>query len=285
MRILIYAGFAPSRDQVLAYSAPLVRAVARSVTLVAGGGSAGHDALRDAVTRLDLPVDMSRELLSLEGEPWDVLRHVAGMRNFDLVIFGRFQRPLQRFLLGQRSKFLAQHLPPSVLRVQGRGGSIQRILLASGGDSHTLANTRLIVPLARAIGASVTLLHVRSQQSLIFEGFEREVLEVERSGEQHTLSEVQMLAAAAAIFERAGVNAVIEVRQGSVIETVVDACDDHDLLICGTHESSNLLDRVLLENLTGDLLDMSPIPVLVVRSVNVQEPAVPRVRPESADLP
>jgi nucleotide-binding universal stress UspA family protein len=40
----------------------------------------------------------------------------------------------------------------------------------------------------------------------------------------------------------------------------------YDLLVIGAHRVASALDRILLEDITGDLLDISPLPVLVVKN-------------------
>ena len=39
----------------------------------------------------------------------------------------------------------------------------------------------------------------------------------------------------------------------------------YDMLAIGAHRVTSALDRILLEDITGDLLDNSPLPVLVVK--------------------
>lgn len=264
MRIMIYAGPAPARDQLLAYAAPLVRHLASAVTLVTGGGSGNEPLLNAAAERLDLPGDLPRLLLAYEGDPADVLMTAADQHAHDLVLMGRLQPRLRRLLRGQRSKLLAQRLEPAVLRVQGRAGPVRRILMASGGDDGTLDNARWISRLAAPLGAQVTILHVISQQSLFFEGF----ADGSRSVEEFiagSSTEATVLREAAALLSDAGVPTSVLGRTGSVIDVVVEEARGHDLLAIGAHRSGSPLDNFLIANLAGELLDLSPVPVLITK--------------------
>ena len=55
MRILLYAGPAPSRESVIEYAAPIVQRCATALTLVTGGGAARQALLDDAARRLPVP--------------------------------------------------------------------------------------------------------------------------------------------------------------------------------------------------------------------------------------
>lgn len=264
MRILLYAGPAPTRDQVLAYSAPIVQRAATALTLVTGGGTSNAPLLDDALTQLDLPGELPCKLLSLAGEAEEALYEAARQEHHDLAICGRLQAPLRRLVFGQRSKLIARQLDPAVLRVSGRTAPIQRILLATAGGSQTLHQAFLLSRLARPLGASVTLLHVLSQQLLYFDGFEAEVLTIPLFLESD-LPEAQMLQKAAAILNQHQVPTNICVKIGPIVETILRAASEYDLLVIGNHHSSTPMERILFRDLADDLLDLSPLPVMVTR--------------------
>ncbi|HEX9371902.1 MAG TPA: universal stress protein, partial [Roseiflexaceae bacterium] len=178
---------------------------------------------------------------------------------------------LGRLLPGAHSKVIARQLEPSVLRVHGQVRPIRRILLASGGDFHTLGDASVAAQIAGPLGASVTMLHVLSQQSVVFEGFpgRRNLVEpflAGRSPEASTLRE------AAALLAARGVSARVKGRVGPVLDEILAELriGSYDLLVIGAHRVASALDRILLEDVTEDLLDVSPLPVLVVKGA--QEP-------------
>lgn len=264
MDVLVYAGPAPSRDEVLAFSAPIIRHSATAVTLLTGGGHSNFHLLEETARRLELPDELPRTMLALDGDASVALLQATSRHSYDLSIFGRFQPTLRRLIHGQRSKLIAQEIQPAVLRVQGRVGPLRRILLASGGDQQTLHHARLVAKLAALLEAKVTLLHVHSQQLLYFDGFEAEPLTMELFLESD-LPEAAVLREAAGILGRHEVPVELCGRVGAVLDAIVEEARGHDLLVIGSHRASSPLDRILLKDITSDLLDISPVPVLVAR--------------------
>lgn len=255
MRLLIYVGHSPSREDVIGFSAQLVERVAASLTLLAAEGQ--RALLEDAAARLG----GAPELRLLPGSAQQAILAAAAEHAYDMVVFGRLNRPLVRLLPGRarRGRAIAERLEPSVLRVVGAPHPIRRILLASGGDHHTLRTARVVARLAGPLGAEVTLLHVVSQQPLVFAGF---------GGRPQPQPEPpDALREAAALLGEAGVPTRTVVRNGPVIEEVLAElrAGSYDLLVIGAHRVASALDRVLLEDISGDLLDVAPLPTLVVK--------------------
>jgi nucleotide-binding universal stress UspA family protein len=266
MKVLIYVGPAPSRDLVLQFSAQIVQKVATAVTLVTGGGDERRPLLDQAIERLRPTQDMPVTVRVLPGDAQSAILMAAREQSYDMVVVGRLHQPLGRLLPGAHSKAIAQRLEPSVLRVHGPARPIQRILLASGGDYHTFDDASITARLAAPLGASATLLHVLSQQSLVFEGFPRHRIRVEdflagSSPEANTLRD------AAALLNDRGVPTQLKGRVGPVLDEIMAELriGSYDLLVIGAHRVASALDRILLEDITGDLLDTSLLPVLVVR--------------------
>jgi nucleotide-binding universal stress UspA family protein len=265
MRVLIYAGSAPSREAVLGFGRPIVAHAATALTLV---GTAGQrPLLQDAATRLAPPKGIPVELIAAERDPQRAIL-AAAARPHDLAIFGRFNRPLRRLLPGgrARSRVIAERLEPSVLRVQGEERPIRRILLASGGDHHTFRTAQGVARLAAPLGASVTLLHVLSQQSLVFERFGERRISLAQFLEGGS-PEAVTLRDAAARLRSAGIAAEVRGRVGPVVDEILAElrAGDYDLLAIGAHRVASALDRLLLEDISGDLLDLSPLSTLVVK--------------------
>ncbi len=258
MRFLVYVGPAPSREAVVSWCARHAGALASTLTLVSGGGRL--DLVRSAAAQLDLP-DVALEQLALPGNAQQAILAAARRQPFDLVVLGRLNRALTRLLPRPRSKTIAQRLEPSVLRVQSEPRAVRRILLASGGDQTTLANADLVARLAQPLGASVTLLHVRSQVSLVFAPPGQE------PPAAAPVPELEVLRAAQTRLADAGITAEMRVRAGPVLAEVLEELrgGDYDLLVIGAHRIGSALDRILLEDVTGDLLDVSPISTLVVK--------------------
>lgn len=266
MNLLIYAGPGPWRDEALAIAAQFAGQVATSITLVTGGGIRNAELLDDAVARLGLSPDVAIKRRVVEGTPHEAILTVAGETTYDLVIFGRFQRPLERLLPLRRSDALTRRLRTAVLRVSGPMRPIRGILLASGGDQHTFATARYVALLATPLQASVTLLHVVSQQPVVFEPLAPLAAD-EATFLAGETPEANTLRQAAAWLRARGVTVATRVRFGLVLDEILAELHegDYDILAVGTHHAAGPLDRVLLEDLTGDLLDRCPRTVLVAR--------------------
>lgn len=266
MRILIYVGPAPSREAVLSFCRQLTERVASSLTLVASAGQ--EPLLHEAAGRLGAPDTVPVRLRAVPGDAQQAILAAAAEQPHDLAVFGRLNAPLARILPGSRprSRAIAQRLEPAVLRVLGAPRPIRRILLATGGDYHTFRTARLTARLAAPLGAEVALLHVVSQQSLLFEGFGDRSAGAERFL-RGDASEAAVMREAAAILAEAGVAAQVRGRAGPVIDEILAElrAGNYDLLAIGAHRVASALDRILLEDISGDLLAVVPISTLVVK--------------------
>lgn len=266
MHLLIYVGPAPSREQVLQFSVQLVQHVATSLTLVSGGGDK-RALIDEAAGRLQVPTHVPITVRALAGNAQAAILAASRERDCDLVVFGRLNQPIGRLLPGAHSKEIAQRLEPSVLRVHGPARPIRRILLASGGDYHTFDDVSIAAKIAAPLGAAVTIMHVISQQSLLFEGFAQRHMTVDAFLDGST-AEATTIRDAAARLAACGVSAQTKGRVGLVLDEIMAELrvGGYDLLVIGAHQVASALDRILLEDITGDVLDVSPLPVLVVKS-------------------
>jgi nucleotide-binding universal stress UspA family protein len=267
MKVLLYAGPAPSRDTVLQYSTQIIQYCTTSLTLVTGGGAERRPLLEEAYARLAVPASVPVTFSALPGNAQTAILMAAHAQSYDLVILGRLHQPLGRLLPGARSKAIAQRLEPSVLRVQGLVRPIRRILVASGGDFHTFGDVKAAAQIAKPLSAAVTVLHVLSQQSVVFEGLVNRHDPVETFLASQA-PEAKTLRDAVALLNEHGVPAQVRGRAGPVIDGILSELrvGSYDLLVIGAHRVASALDRILLEDITDDLLDISPLPVLLVKS-------------------
>lgn len=266
MHMLIYVGPAPSRDQVIEFCVPLIEKVASSVTLLACGSDENQDLLSDAVEHLHIPPHIPLTQWVLPGNAQTAILKAARKGSFDMVILGRLNQPIGRLLPGSHSKVIAQRLKPSAIRVHGPARPIKRILIASGGDHHTFDDVNVTTDVALPLAASVTLMHVVSQQSLLFEGFAPEPFSADEFIASDT-PEATVLRKAADILRERGVETQIKSRVGPVIDEIIAELrvGDYDMLVIGAHRAETALDRLLFEDLTDELLDLAALPVLIAR--------------------
>jgi nucleotide-binding universal stress UspA family protein len=266
MNIMIYVGQAPSRADVLAFSTPLVRSVATHVTLVVGKNAGGQPLLDDAAAQLQVPDQVQVELCALPGGAQNAILAAAHAHAYDLVIFGRLRPRIRRMLFGRRSRRIAAKLEPSVLRVQGSVRPIKRALIASGGNNNTLHNAHAAAQLLAPLKAEATVLHVDSQQPITFQPPRQR--DRDRAFIESDTPEAGHVRDAVAYLEDKQVTVKPKIRYGPVIDEILDELrtGKYDLLIIGAHRVASALDRILLEDISGDLMHVSPVPVLVVKS-------------------
>ncbi len=268
LRLLIGYDGNPSSRQALAYVAPLVRdstvettllTVARSTTITAG--------LFDEASRL---VDGARlEHISATGSLRGALLQATRTRIFDLAVFGPPGRTWTRLSRWRQRGSLSAALPISSLLVQGEARGITRALICSGGDETVIADARLTAQLVRRAAAPATILHVLSQVPLIFgRGTDRE--QITDTFAATGAPEMKHMRAAADVLSAEGVEATIKIRIGLVVEEIVAELDEggYDLLVVGAHRSHGLVERLLLEDVTADIVPHSPVPVLVVKTAH-----------------
>lgn len=267
MHLLIYAGPAPSRRLVLQYSAQLVQRVATAVTLVTGGGDPNRPLLEEAAAAFDLPAGVALEHAVCPGDAAEAIQSVAHRRAIDLVVLGRLNGLLGRFLPGvPRSSAIVRRVEPSVLRVQKLARPIRRILLVSSGDYHIYHTIHVLAQIARPLKAEVALLHVISQEALVSDDLPR-----------RSISLAQFLAAASPVartlqeasesLRARGVPTTLKLRAGLIFDEILAELHtgDYGLLVIGNQNQKDALDRILLEDVAGELLSLSPLPVLVAK--------------------
>lgn len=267
MHLALYAGNSLQRAELLSFAAPLITAFAECLTLIAPVSEAAM--LDDAITHLQPePAVQLRRWRQGDNFAAAILTAIAADRPDLLLIPALAPRATPLSWRRRQLEFdLLGSLPVPFLRVYGRITPIHRILVASAGGARSLRCVPLVSQLARAFQAEVTVLHVTSQEVVYFDGF----TELPPSDEP-TTSSLQQLAA---ILNAQGSTTRLQIVQGLVEETVLAECQHYDLLVIGSHQTEfdttapagrwlRLLQRLSLQDVTRDLLDRSPIPVLVI---------------------
>lgn len=188
----------------------------------------------------------------------DSLSVVAQQRAEFVVV----QRQLERGRLGRRR---LPTLPGAAafLRLQGRLATPRRILLASAGGPQAVHGLAMLTQLARRYDASVTVLHVLSQQQLYYDGFDGIPLTPEIFL-QSDMPEALNLQQVCSTLEQGGVTVTLRVASGLVAETILAASAEHDILAVGAHRAGMGLERLLLADLTRELAEAAAMPVLVL---------------------
>ncbi len=185
---------------------------------------------------------------------------------YDLVVIGsRGRRGIVQLLLGSVARHVTEHVPTSVLVVKGRARDLKRFLVCSSAGPVSEHTIRFAGRLARALEASVTLLHVMSQLPLaedaILDDLEASAEELIQRGSREGEHLSRMLALLAA----EGETARTVVRHGLVRDEIIAEAREgrYDLLVTGAHVTPGLNAR-LVGDLSTDILLAANRPVLVV---------------------
>lgn len=266
LKLLIFIDGSVASQHAIEYIAPITREPEVVVTLLT--------AMPDTVRAADLYSRVASKLgpASLNHvhrtEVADVaLLDEAQTGNYDLAVFGPMRERWSRWVpLRARSPLSAQ-LPISSLLVRGTAQNITRVLLCAGGDATVIEDARLTARLARRANASATIMHVVSQLPVIY-GVRTPQERVTEAFAASGAPEMINMSAAVEVLRESGVSAAIKVRVGLVIDAIVAELQagSYDLLVLGAHRSQGVVERLLLEDVTKDLLGQSPVPVLVVKT-------------------
>ncbi len=194
----------------------------------------------------------------------------------DLVVFGPLSRQGWQRWLGQPSvRSLARRLTTSMLLMRGRPNELRRALLCAAGGSEVLRDAEVTADLLGPLQAQVTILHILSQMPLIFE---QRINEPEFLWEQMLAADSRVLSnieAARTILHAVDVETKVRIRVGMVVEEIKAELrtGGYDLLVLGAHRTTTPLDRVLLEDISAELLRDSPVPVLLVHNIRGKDDA------------
>jgi nucleotide-binding universal stress UspA family protein len=197
---------------------------------------------------------------------------------YDLVVIGsRGRRGVVRLLLGSVALHVTEHAPASVLVVKGRARDPRRFLVCSSAGPVSEHTVRFAGRMARALGASVTLLHVMSQlplsESAVPDDLSASAEELIQRGapEGVHLSRMLDLLASEGQIGRA------VVRHGLVRDEIITEGREgrYDLIVTGAHVTPGLNAR-LVDDLSTEILLAARRPVLVVRY------SQPELNPEPA---
>lgn len=191
----------------------------------------------------------------------------------DLVVFGPLRRQgWQGWLRQSAVRSLARRVTSSILLMRGRPNELHRALICMAGGEQVLNDAQLTATMMGPLEGQATILHIVSQLPLLFNRSTdnpthlSEIVLQEDSTVNHNITQAQE------VLSDAGVETKIRIRVGLVVEQIKEELrvGGYDLLVIGAHRARTPLDRVLLEDVSAELLRESPIPVLVVRNTEEQ---------------
>jgi nucleotide-binding universal stress UspA family protein len=271
MGILLYSDGSAVGSQALALGKRIARALAKTVDILAIARTPerkewSSEEIEDAVSELET-ADVSVTVYRRPGTVDRELLEQADAKDYDLIVIGsKGRRGIRRLLAGSKACSILGGAATSVLVVKGRKRErIARILACSAAGPASEETIQFAARLARALGASVTLLHVMSQVALEenakgadLEAGAAELIEGEAREGAH-------LEAMLEILESEDVEAEAVVRHGLVVDKIIaEAREGHfDMLVIGAHTTPNIAGLLSID-LAQQIMLTVDRPILIV---------------------
>ena len=267
MRILLCADKSRNALAAVSLGGRLASALEAETTLLAAGKKAQqvYSALNKAEEIVRAFGITPKTLVSL-GPSVKQFTEQVQREGYDLVVIGyRKRNALEKALKGCVAAQVVHQATTSVLVVRQGRQDIRRLLLGIGGNGFTTEITDWGARIAVALGAQVTLIHVESAPPLMYSGLE-EVHQTLTEFLETDTPAARSIRQAAAALQETGVQAEIKLAYGVTDRELLRTAQegDYDLLILGSAWARPPLDRVVLENITRNILLKTQRPVLVV---------------------
>ena len=225
-------------------------------------------------------VEITVEVLT--GKVAETLIDYAQNNAIDLIITGnRGRGTLKQLLVGSVTRHLVSRSPVPVLVVKHCpvvefvGGSLimttlRNILVAYDGSPHSKEALAWAIEMARPVNAHVTVLKVREPHEL------SRVYSMAESGSRSKLmtalkameeEETAAMAEAKAWGEKQGTAVTTLILEGNAAAILIEYAQKHgfDLVVAGAR-GHGILDRLPLGTVAHNLINVSTVPVLVVKA-------------------
>ena len=209
------------------------------------------------------------------GDPVSQIASRALETKYDLVIVGA--RKTGATGLHWRSEKMyevVKAISPPVLVAIGEWAQLKRFLVCTGGKEFIEEAVQLTGKLAKAVGASVTLLHVMAEPPAMYADLVRLEEDVDRLMASKSELGVNLSTQKAAL-EKLGVPADVRIRHGIVVDQVfAEARAQHyDLIVTGSSRARGMLRHYIMGDLTRTILNHADCPVLVARAGAIVGPS------------
>jgi nucleotide-binding universal stress UspA family protein len=186
-----------------------------------------------------------------------------------LVVLGPLGRsPLQRFFMGHTFRFFMEDLIMPILYVPKSRIPIRKILVCMGGLGYALDVFHESLPIAVALQASLTFLHVVEPVTLDYPLAH----EVEIHWKDLLTTETpqgKILRQVLKESQEMGVQSDVSLRHGHILPEILNEIKqkDYDLVCMGSMYSSHSLRHFTLPNITAEIAETAGCPILTVRSM------------------
>ncbi len=183
-----------------------------------------------------------------------------------LTIIGPVDRPLvKRWIQGRSFRRIQKDIQTPLLYVKEPWEHLQHILLCMGGLGYATDAERWAIFLARQLEASLTILHVVEPISYDYptahavqENWHAILATDTPQGENLRLGLLEA--------QDAGLNTQFKALHGDTVHEILAEVNDHDydLVVMGSPNSSHSLRHLYMPNVTAEVAESVPCPVLTV---------------------
>jgi nucleotide-binding universal stress UspA family protein len=201
------------------------------------------------------------------GDPLSEIVAELEEGGYDLAVLGPNEAPgLKRHLLGSVTAQVVRRAKSSVLVAQQARSELGRILICTGGAEVAEDVIETGAWIAQAVGARATLLHVVTPVPSMYTGLGEldeslsELLRTDTPVARH-------LRHGAEILDQYRVSAELRLRYGVVADEIIREAREgnNDLVLLGAAKGRAKLKRLVLGEVTEQVVQRSPRSVLVVR--------------------
>jgi nucleotide-binding universal stress UspA family protein len=278
MKILVCSDGMPAADNATRLSASLAGPLqAETVLLGIAETAKDEPALRDALQKQAewlKEKNVAPQIALLSGDPVPQIVGETTKNKYDLVIIGaRKTGSTGLHWRSEKTYEVIKSISPPVLVAMGEWAELKRFLVCTGGKAFIEEAVQLTGKLAKAVGASVTLLHVMAEPPAIYADLVRMEEDVDQLLESK--SELGLnLSAQKADLEKLGVTAEVRIRHGIVIDQVFAEAREksYDLIVTGSSQARGMLRHYIMGDVTLSILNHSSCPVLVARAGTIAGP-------------
>jgi nucleotide-binding universal stress UspA family protein len=252
----------------LEYGTRLAGLLGRPVMLLAIRGRAPAARIEaqvaEAAAQLE-PLGLAHRVEQAEGPLAAAVERQTGQGDYLTVYNAHPQDLWQQLVQGDRFRHLMAHMRGPILRVRSFCWPLTRALVCSGGLAYARPLEQLAIELARAAGASLTLLHVVPPVTREYELAQdlahhwQNLLETDTPQAEHFRGVLQAA-------EAAGVPAELRVRHGPVVEQILAevGSGDYQLVGMGSPFGTHNLSRLYRPNVTASVAEQVDCPILTV---------------------
>jgi nucleotide-binding universal stress UspA family protein len=210
-----------------------------------------------------LPVQVCVEV----GNAEDIVMAEMEQTTYDLVAIGALGgKRSRRNFFGTVAMRIIERAQNSVLVIKGKPGGLSRILICASGAEQGHLPVWVGATVACGAGARATVLHVADALPGMYVGLEQmretlaEILETDTEVARELKWAAQVVKAECEISE-------LKLRRGIVADEILQESEDgnFDLIVLGSSRSAGGFVRVLMGDVTRDIVHRARVPVLVVR--------------------